>query len=51
MTASFPAPRRIVEIPSGFGVEGVTGKQIGLFYGRAPDNAGQAIRRGEVPPG
>jgi hypothetical protein len=37
---SFPAPWRIVEMPSGFAVEDATGKPIGVFYGRAPDAAG-----------
>ena len=40
MITSFPAPWRIVEMPSGFAVEDATGKQIGVFYGRAPDAAG-----------
>jgi hypothetical protein len=41
MTCSFPAPWRIVEIPSGFGVEDATGQQLGMFYGRAdPNTAG-----------
>jgi hypothetical protein len=40
MTSRFPVPWRIVEIPSGFAVEDATGKQIGVFYGRAPDSAG-----------
>jgi hypothetical protein len=40
MITSFPAPWRIVEIPNGFAVEDATGKQIGVFYGRAPDAAG-----------
>jgi hypothetical protein len=33
-------PWRIVETPTGFAVEDATGKQIGVFYGRVPDNAG-----------
>jgi hypothetical protein len=37
---SHPAPWRIVELPNGFAVEDSTGKQIGVFYGRAPDGAG-----------
>jgi hypothetical protein len=40
MTSRFPAPWRIVELPNGFAVEDATGKQIGVFYGRAPDSAG-----------
>jgi len=40
MITDFPAPWRIVEIPNGFAVEDATGKQIGVFYGRAPDSAG-----------
>ena len=40
MTGCFPAPRRIVELPNGFAVEDASGKQIGVFYGRAPDSAG-----------
>jgi hypothetical protein len=40
MTTRFPAPWRIVELPNGFAVEDATGKQIGVFYGRAPCSAG-----------
>jgi hypothetical protein len=40
MITKFPAPWRIVELPNGFAVEDATGKQIGVFYGRAPDCAG-----------
>jgi hypothetical protein len=40
MITRFPAPWRIVEIPHGFAVEDAAGKQIGVFYGRAPDSAG-----------
>ena len=40
MIGSFPAPWRIVELPNGFAVEDATGKQIGVFYGYAPDTAG-----------
>src|SRR5215470_2145054 len=40
MTTRFPAPWRIVEMPTGFAVEDATGKQIGVFYGRAPCSAG-----------
>ncbi len=40
MITDFPAPWRIVELPTGFAVEDATGKQIGVFYGRAPDIAG-----------
>ena len=40
MNARFPAPWRIVEMPNGFAVEDAAGKQIGVFYGRAPDIAG-----------
>ena len=40
MSTSFPAPWRIVELPNGFAVEDTAGKQIGVFYGRAPDCAG-----------
>ncbi len=40
MITSFPAPWRIVEIPTGFAVEDATGKQIGVFYGRVPNTAG-----------
>jgi hypothetical protein len=40
MTTRFPAPWRIVEIPHGFAVEDATGKQIGVFYGRASVTAG-----------
>jgi hypothetical protein len=42
MITRFPAPWRIVELPHGFSVEDATGKQIGVFYGRAPDSAGHA---------
>jgi len=38
MTSRFPAPWQIVEL--GFAVEDATGKQIRVFYGRAPDIAG-----------
>jgi hypothetical protein len=41
MTSRFPVPWRIVERPNGFAVEDATGKQIGVFYGRAPDIAGR----------
>jgi hypothetical protein len=40
MTTRFPAPWRIVELPNGFAVEDATGKQIGVFFGRAPCSAG-----------
>src|SRR5258708_4048708 len=40
MITNFPAPWWIVELPNGFAVEDATGKQIGVFYGRAPDTAG-----------
>jgi hypothetical protein len=40
ITSRFPTLWRIVELPSGFAVEDATGKQIGVFYGRAPDSAG-----------
>jgi len=41
MISRFPAPWRIVEIPSGFAVEDATGVQLGVFYGRAdPNTAG-----------
>jgi hypothetical protein len=40
MITRFPAPWRIVELPNGFAVEDATGKQIGVFYGRAPCSAG-----------
>jgi hypothetical protein len=39
MTSRFPVPWRIVELPNGFAVEDATGKQIGVFYGRAPNSA------------
>ena len=35
MASRFPAPWRIVEIPSGFAVEDACGQQLGVFYGRA----------------
>ena len=40
MTTRFPSPWRIVELPNGFAVEDATGRQIGVFYGRAPNSAG-----------
>jgi hypothetical protein len=42
MIAKFPVPWRIVELPNGFAVEDAAGKQIGVFYGLAPDIAGPA---------
>jgi hypothetical protein len=38
MTSRFPAPWRIVEIPNGFAVDDATGRQLGVFYGRADPN-------------
>jgi hypothetical protein len=35
---AFPAPWRIVEIPNGFAVDDATGRQLGVFYGRADPN-------------
>ena len=41
MSRRFPAPWRIVEIPSGFAVEDATGQQLSVFYGRSdPNTAG-----------
>jgi hypothetical protein len=40
MSSRFPEPWPIVELPTGFAVEDATGKQIGVFYGRAPCSAG-----------
>jgi hypothetical protein len=40
MITNFLAPWRIVELLNGFAVEDATGRQIGVFYGRAPDGAG-----------
>jgi hypothetical protein len=41
MVGRFPVPWRVVEIPHGFAVGDATGKQIGVFYGRAdPNTAG-----------
>jgi hypothetical protein len=40
MISRFPAPWRIVELPTGFAVEDATGLQLGVFYGRASDTAG-----------
>jgi hypothetical protein len=40
VTSRFPVPWRIVGLQTGFAVEDATGKQIGVFYGRAPDCAG-----------
>jgi len=45
MTSRFPAPWRIVDIPSGFAVEDATGVQLGVFYGRA-DRFRRQIRNG-----
>src|SRR5262249_32493470 len=39
MTSRFPAPWRVVEMPSGFAVDDATGQQLGVFYGRADPNA------------
>jgi hypothetical protein len=38
MTNRFPAPWRIVEMPTGFAVEDATGQQLGVFYGRCDPN-------------
>ena len=38
MTGRFPAPWRVVEIPSGFAVEDASGLQLGVFYGRSDAN-------------
>jgi hypothetical protein len=38
MTGRFPAPWRIIEIPNGFVVDDATGRQLGIFYGRANQN-------------
>jgi hypothetical protein len=35
---SFPGPWRIVEIPNGFAVDDASGRQLGVFYGRADPN-------------
>jgi hypothetical protein len=41
MISRFPAPWRIAEIPNGFAVDDATGRQLGVFYGRAgPNTAG-----------
>jgi hypothetical protein len=41
MSRRFPAPWRIVEIPSGFAVEDAAGQQLSVFYGRSdPNTAG-----------
>jgi hypothetical protein len=41
MTSRFPTPWRIAEIPNGFAVDDATGRQLGVFYGRAdPNTAG-----------
>jgi hypothetical protein len=40
MTSRSSVPWRIVELPNGFAVEDATGRQIGVFYGRAPGIAG-----------
>jgi hypothetical protein len=41
MSRRFPAPWRIVEMPSGFAVEDATGQQLSVFYGRSdPNTAG-----------
>jgi hypothetical protein len=46
MTSRFPAPWRIVELPNGFAVEDATGKQIGVFYGRAPCSVYRMLEAG-----
>jgi hypothetical protein len=38
MTSRFPAPWRIVEMPTGISVEDATGQQLGVFYGRSDPN-------------
>lgn len=38
MTSRFPAPWRIVEMPNGFAVDDASGRQLGVFYGRADPN-------------
>jgi hypothetical protein len=38
MTSRFPAPWRIIEIAHGFAVDDATGRQLGIFYGRADSN-------------
>jgi hypothetical protein len=41
VASRFPPPWRIVEIPNGFAVDDATGRQLGVFYGRAdPNTAG-----------
>jgi hypothetical protein len=41
MISRFPGPWRIAEIPNGFAVDDATGRQLGVFYGRAdPNTAG-----------
>jgi hypothetical protein len=41
MISRFPAPWRIAEIANGFAVDDATGRQLGVFYGRAdPNTAG-----------
>jgi hypothetical protein len=38
MTSRFPTLWRIVEIQHRFSVDGATGRQLGVFYGRADPN-------------
>ena len=41
MTSRFPTPWRVAEIPNGFAVDDASGRQLGVFYGRAdPNTAG-----------
>ncbi len=44
MTSRFPAPWRIVELPSGFAVEDANGQKLGVFYGRRWRSISQGCR-------
>ncbi len=41
MTTRFPVPSRIDRAPNGFAVEDATGRQLGVFYGRADPNSAE----------
>ena len=40
MTGRFPAPWRILEIPSGFAIEDATGVQLGVLRSSRPKHSG-----------
>jgi hypothetical protein len=37
----FPAPWRVVQVPHGYRVEDATGQDLGTFYGRGDQIAGE----------